>query len=181
MLSHRGEGGCQKRADMTNRLRDWDSDKVGGGPNICEICVTSFLDGPLGYILRSCWRSFNLHVPQSQVKFGATWLYCENWSERDVTLKLPTFLLFALFASSIERIGRCAAEEGRHFQQPNHRHPVAISHRSLSYPSLLRKLSFATQGKSILLLRQEHIQLFNICIQRNSFLVICEIFDIMGL
>ena len=67
---------------MTNRLRDWDSDKVGGGPNICEICVTSFLDGPLGYILRSCWRSFNLHVPQSQVKFGVTWLYCENWSER---------------------------------------------------------------------------------------------------
>ena len=100
---------------------------------------------------------------------------------KDVTLKLPTFLLFALFASSIERIGRCAAEEGRHFQQPNHRHPVAISHRSLSYPSLLRKLSFATQGQSILLLRQEHIQLFNICIQRNSFLVICEIFDIVGL
>ena len=33
MISRRGEGGCQKRDDMANRLRDsdWDSDKVGGG------------------------------------------------------------------------------------------------------------------------------------------------------
>ena len=32
------EGGWSKRDDSTDRLREWDSDKGGGGPKIRKFC-----------------------------------------------------------------------------------------------------------------------------------------------
>ena len=39
----RGLRGCPKRDNGTDRLRDWDSEKGGGGPKISKIYVTSFI------------------------------------------------------------------------------------------------------------------------------------------
>ena len=47
MMSRWGGGmGCQKHDDSTDRLRDMDSDKGGGGPKLWKKCLTSFMDGP---------------------------------------------------------------------------------------------------------------------------------------
>ena len=40
------EGGCQKRDDITDRLRDMDSNIGERGSKIVKNCVTSYMDGP---------------------------------------------------------------------------------------------------------------------------------------
>ena len=51
IISTRGAWACPKHIDITDVLWEWDSEKGEGVQKLCKICLTSSMDGALGYIM----------------------------------------------------------------------------------------------------------------------------------